>query len=219
MNGRAIIGVDLGQCTDHSAVVVGYPRRDTMRVRFIEQLQLGMKYELQSRRIAEIYQSAEKDSGKRPFLIVDGTGVGRAVVELMRQENLHPDAIVTVTGGNNTTKTGPEWHVPKKELVYPLITGIQNGTVTFIKELPYKDTLIHELETFRLKVKISTGNETFEAWREGDHDDLVFACALCVYAWSTRVESGAYAIQQIPSKYNEMHQSQDPFMRHRAKYR
>lgn len=38
-----------------------------------------------------------------------------------------------------------------------------------------------ELEAFRVKVTASA-NETFGAWRERDHDDLVLATALAAWA-------------------------------------
>ena len=37
--------------------------------------------------------------------------------------------------------------------------------------------LIRELETFRVKIT-EAANETFGAWREGQHDDLLLAVAL-----------------------------------------
>lgn len=41
--------------------------------------------------------------------------------------------------------------------------------------------LVAELEAFRVKVTASA-NETFGAWRERDHDDLVLATALAAWA-------------------------------------
>lgn len=40
-----------------------------------------------------------------------------------------------------------------------------------------------ELGLFRVKVTLSA-NETFETWRERDHDDLVLALALALYVGS-----------------------------------
>ena len=40
--------------------------------------------------------------------------------------------------------------------------------------------LIEELKAFRAKITVS-GNETFGAWRERDHDDLVLAVALALW--------------------------------------
>jgi hypothetical protein len=37
------------------------------------------------------------------------------------------------------------------------------------------------LGTFKVKININTGNESFEAWRERDHDDLVLAVALACW--------------------------------------
>ena len=47
-------------------------------------------------------------------------------------------------------------------------------------ELAEADTLVRELTTFEVRVT-SSANETFGAWREGEHDDLVLAVA--VAAW------------------------------------
>ena len=42
---------------------------------------------------------------------------------------------------------------------------------------PERRQLARELETFQVKLT-QAGNETFESWRERDHDDLVLAVAL-----------------------------------------
>jgi hypothetical protein len=41
-----------------------------------------------------------------------------------------------------------------------------------------------ELLNFRVTINLATGYDRYEAWREGDHDDLVLAAALAV--WSAR---------------------------------
>jgi hypothetical protein len=48
---------------------------------------------------------------------------------------------------------------------------------------------VKELESFRVKITASA-HETFEAWRERDHDDLVLAVALA--AWV-----GQQGVQQL----------------------
>lgn len=48
------------------------------------------------------------------------------------------------------------------------------------KGLPNVETLINELENFKVKISVS-GNESFEAWRESVHDDLVLATAMAVW--------------------------------------
>ena len=51
------------------------------------------------------------------------------------------------------------------------------------------EVLTKELLTF--KVKITTaGNETFEAWRERDHDDLVLALAVALWYAERDLDDG-----------------------------
>jgi hypothetical protein len=63
-------------------------------------------------------------------------------------------------------------------------------------ELPLAEVLGRELQQFRVKVNLATGNESFEAWRERDHDDLVLATALaCWYA--SRALTGPWGLNVI----------------------
>jgi hypothetical protein len=50
--------------------------------------------------------------------------------------------------------------------------------LSFSRRLPMLDVLMEELKNFRVKINLATGHESFEAWRERDHDDLVLAVAL-----------------------------------------
>jgi len=51
--------------------------------------------------------------------------------------------------------------------------ALQSGHLKIAEELALAETLRKELPSFRIKVNISTAHESYEAWREGDHDDLV----------------------------------------------
>ena len=54
--------------------------------------------------------------------------------------------------------------------------------------IPFADVLITELHNFRVKVNIA-GRDSYEAWREGVHDDLVLAVSLaCWYAFKEKKE-------------------------------
>jgi len=197
-----IIGVDFGQAADYSAIALGFPQDGEMHIRHVERLQLGMKYEKQIERIRWIYCRTCIQTKQKPRIIVDGTGVGRAVVEMLVKSGFSP-IVVTVTGGNNINREGRNWNIPKKHLVSPLIVGVQNQTVKIARSLEHADILMKEMQNFKLKINIATGNESFEAWRERDHDDLVFACALIVFADKKIAEPGVAARSRIPSKYAE----------------
>ena len=54
-----------------------------------------------------------------------------------------------------------------------------------------------ELLQFRVKVKLATGNETFESWREREHDDLVLSVALQVVAPDATGASFARSLQSF----------------------
>jgi hypothetical protein len=51
--------------------------------------------------------------------------------------------------------------------------------------VPFADVLINELQNFQVKVNIATGHDSYEAWREGAHDDLVFAVSLACW-WALK---------------------------------
>jgi hypothetical protein len=114
-------------------------------------------------------------------LAVDQTGVGRAVVDMFRQSPaLSRLEAILITAGHATSRGDDgSWHVPKKELVSVLQVLLQARRLRVAK-LPERETLVKEFLTFRIKMT-AAGNETFEAWRERDHDDLVLAVALA--AW------------------------------------
>jgi hypothetical protein len=43
-----------------------------------------------------------------------------------------------------------------------------------------------ELENFGAKQNEGTGHTSYEAWREGEHDDLVLAVAMAIYSATRR---------------------------------
>jgi hypothetical protein len=71
--------------------------------------------------------------------------------------------------------------VPKKCLVSTLQVLLQRRRLTVAKSLPFTPILVEELLNFQVKVTESA-NETFGAWREGRHDDLVLAIACSAWA-------------------------------------
>jgi hypothetical protein len=87
---------------------------------------------------------------------------------------------ITITAGHDVVQDGAGWHVPKKELVSVLQVLLQSRHLQVARQLPMAAVLVKELESFRVKITASA-HETFEAWRERDHDDLVLAVALA--AW------------------------------------
>jgi hypothetical protein len=175
-----VIGLDLGQASDYTALAVverAAGDRPSLTVNYLRRWPLGTSY---PEIVANVAALVERSPLDWPAVAVDETGVGKAVVDLFRQAQLkarlHP---VLITPGHATSSAMGSWHVPKKQLVSTLQALLQSGRLR-IANLPERELLVRELLAFRVKVS-AAGNETFEAWREKDHDDLVLAVALA--AW------------------------------------
>jgi hypothetical protein len=146
-------------------------------------------------------------------LAIDEGGVGKAVKDILLDaiENATlPGALhivflpVTVHGGANTTRSGGFYHVPKRDLVHAGIVAYQNRTL-HVAKLRYRDVLEEELKNYRLKQNLATGHAAFEPLREGQHDDLLFATCLGVWAWERAIAKeeyiafpGEWALEGVP---------------------
>lgn len=181
-------GLDLGQASDPSAwavaekMVCPHPTRAGLTawrydVRYLKRWPLGTPY---TDIVDEVRDVCKRNLPGAP-LVVDRTGVGRAVVDLFRRSGICRSLIaVTITGGHAATKDADGWHVPKKDLVGVMQSLLQTKRIDVAKGLADAPILRKELGNF--KVKITTAaNETFGAWREGQHDDLVLAVALACW--------------------------------------
>lgn len=191
-----IIGLDLGQARDFTALVVSEKHEDTKRwpklvqhnIVHMHRFPLGTPYpditEAVKRVIAQLPARPQP-----PILVVDATGVGRPVVDAMKARGLSPIA-ATITGGADVTEKSPDdLRVPKRILASTLQIALQSGRLKIAANMPLTDVLVRELQSFKVKISVA-GNETYEAWREADHDDLVLACGLAV--WRGEYRNGEY---------------------------
>lgn len=55
---------------------------------------------------------------------------------------------------------------------------LQAGGLKIAGQLPEAKILVEELLAFKVKIDPKTAHDSYEAWREGVHDDLVLAVAL-----------------------------------------
>ena len=198
------VGVDLGQSADYTAVAVVEEAKETnlagrvenaLHLRHLERYPLRTPYPEQADRIARLMRSEELISETRypweptvyrqgPELVVDATGVGRAVTDLLRERNLWFRA-VTITGGGTAKYSGRGASVPKRDLVAAIEVPLHSGTLKVAEGLEFWLALKAELLNFRRKVSLKTAYDSYEHWRETDHDDLVLAAALACW-WARR---------------------------------
>jgi hypothetical protein len=104
-----------------------------------------------------------------------------------------PDPARHDQAGHAVPPSGGGSNVPKKVLVSTLQVLLQARRIKAARALPDAALLVKEVQNFKVKVTDS-GKETFEAWREGDHDDLVMAVALAARA-GERMRTGEHKIR------------------------
>ena len=114
-------------------------------------------------------------------MAVDATGVGRPVIDMIRDAHLPASVYaITLTGGDAVTRDGMERHVPKRDVASTIAVLLQTRRLRISRQLKEAETLLRELLNFRVKISLA-GHDSYEAWREQEHDDLVLAVGLA--AW------------------------------------
>jgi len=165
----------------------GRPSRPVLDVRHLERLPLGTPY---PKVVERVRQALAQLSTYRVALVVDATGVGMPVVDMLAQAGLGPIAI-SITGGNSVSTEWGDWNVrrisvPKRDLVSTVQVLLQNQRLRIAEALPEATTLRKELVAFKVKISLNAHDSYGNDWREAPHDDLVLAVALpCWYReWS-----------------------------------
>lgn len=181
MTPRFVLGVDVGQAHDYTAVVIVERVENQLHVRHAERLPLGMSYPAQVGRVADLVSSPEM--ARNVLVALDSTGVGRAVTDLLREalEAFYtPMTAITITGGSTASRTGSRWSIPKRDLIAAAQVAIQSKTLKVAAALPAAQLLADELAAYRVKVS-DDGRDSFGNGREAPHDDLVLALAIATY--------------------------------------
>lgn len=192
-----LIGLDLGQKGDFTALAVVEPHRQFdgvdaatyqprrtqwLDVRHLERIPLGTSYPDVVEHVRALVASPELRG--RSTLVVDATGVGAPVLDLLRRARLECRLIgVTITGGERQASGPDGWRVPKRDLISGLQIRLESGEVRMSKAVRMGPTLVKELMDMRVNLT-EHGHETYAATRSGSHDDLVLAVALA--CWGVR---------------------------------
>jgi hypothetical protein len=205
---RFVVGVDLGQSTDPTAIavlekktgvidsrsdcerhcnIVGAPQKPAFRieVRHLQRLPLGLTYPTIVKHVGELLGRAPlTDNKQKPTeLVIDETGVGRAVADIFVESGLKLIR-VTITAGNEVTpQRNNRWNVSKSILISNLDALLNTGQLKFAAALLEADAMRAELQDMRRKLS-ETGKATYAA-RVGKHDDLVLAVAIAAW-WLCR---------------------------------
>jgi hypothetical protein len=194
---RTYIAADLGQMQDPSALcivdradllwdvrdpVTWQCKRETrFEIRFLERMKLRTPYPQVVERIREVAMNPAL-TGPRT-LVVDATGVGAPVVDLLRAAKIDCEIVaVAITGGANagTSQRGLIRSVPKRDLIVGLQLMFETGQLRIARALRGAEMLHNELMGMRVRISAS-GHDSYGSGREGQHDDLVLALALACW--------------------------------------
>jgi hypothetical protein len=209
------VGLDLGQSSDYTALAVIHDtfvqqedeeRQKSLQLVHLERFPLRTSYiDIVDLVIGLLRDNAlhpwEANGGRmaqtHPVLVVDQTGVGAPVTDLLYKRGLQRFVGVTITGGNQVTTEGTRrYRVPKRDLVSALEVPFHSGELQVAEGLELWPTLKKELLSFKRKIDLRTAHDSYEHWRESDHDDLVLACALATW-YARRRKVGSTTLKVI----------------------
>jgi hypothetical protein len=196
---RYLVGLDLGQANDYTALGILHQKFVESRHRFEYELPYlervrGMPYPLIVDKVEALLKKPELQASEPPLLIIDKTGVGAPVCDMFNpkfmqmHDNFQSNMValnknvieITITAGHTPSRVIGGYHVPKRDLVFALLAIYQSQRIKVAEALPLAEPLKGELTNLKLKINAS-GHDSYSAWRESEHDDLVLCLALS--AW------------------------------------
>jgi hypothetical protein len=189
---KFFVGLDLGQANDYTALSVlerQQPAGGTevsYHVRHLERVR-NAPYPRIVEKVTAMLQ-APPLAGES-VLVVDETGVGAPITDLFREAQL-PLVAVHIHGGDAVSAGCDTFRVPKRHLVATLQVLFQSGLLKISKKLSLASVLQAELLNFKVKIDPKTAHDSYSAWREEDHDDLVLSVALS--AWRAEQEPASF---------------------------
>src|SRR5581483_9699651 len=178
------IGLDLGQSQDFSALVIAEKTTTDgeghYQVPHLQRFKLLTRYPEIVRQVKETLElpKLRRDS----TLVIDATGVGKPVLDMFNAARL-PCQVhgIWIHGGDSVTREYPDFRVPKRDLVSVVSVLLQSQRLKIIDTLPDSHVLEKELLNFKVKIDPVTSHDSYSAWRENQHDDLVLATALALW--------------------------------------
>jgi hypothetical protein len=180
LGSRYYLGLDLGQAKDYSAIAIAERRTDLtgevdhvtyleqtntrILVTHLERIPLRTSY---SDVVARVRRVTQRYKGHRLEIVMDATGVGAAVKDMLNQARLSVTIYgVTITGGERTTISYGGYHVPRQDLLANLRVLLEKDMLDL--EVPGDMRQLLESE--------------FNSWgRRSAHNDLIFAIALACW--------------------------------------
>lgn len=190
------IGVDVGQVRDYTAIalVEAVPAEGgdlRLRCHYTQTLPLGIQFQDIGRRLSEIEGKLKAQGEAAVTILVDATGPGQPIPELIRRLVKCDVIACRFTSGDEPRYEGSQWNLPKAAVITLLKIFIQEGRLELPGKIKNQDQaramseMLKELQDFQYNQPAEGARaETFEA-KVGSHDDLVTALGLAT--WGAKV--------------------------------
>ncbi len=196
------IGLDLGKSNDYSAVCIAQRTdfdnpKGAIEVNNVDRFPLGTPYTKVAQHVGDLirrlpdaivereYWPMDKEIPRKEvihdyMLIVDATGVGNAVVELLRAQRLRMDEVVITSGVGQDRSEGSRTYLPKVQLISPLRVAFESGRLKIATQIPHWRQIESELMDFDEEIS-GSGAPSYGNRSANGHDDMVLAMALAVW--------------------------------------
>ena len=212
---QAILGLDLGQSEDPSAMALilnidqtisphnwidsTHPRHNTWQLTATKVFPLGTAYTALAQ---QIHQTLERFKQQHPTtqitLLADATGIGRPTLEILHKEltsrggqpKARLEGIVFTAGATHSKTTHPSlpidlFHVPKLDLISTLLQSIESHQLKVIPNLPEQQTLIAQLKSLRYANSRQTGQTTIHVDSNASNPQIANADLVMALAMAT----------------------------------
>lgn len=201
---RYLIGLDPGSAQDPSGVVIiedrclprwrqSPERKPDGMPKWID----GTQQELGERERAIVYADrlvawryseviehvaglmAKPSLAGRCRLVVDASGVGAGIVEMLTAAKIKHVAVTITAGAAISEKSSSAFNVSKNLLVTALAAAMEHGELRIVDGLAMREALLAELASFTTK-QSNSGAMVLDAGDAAGHADMAIAAAL---AW------------------------------------
>ena len=183
-------GLDVAQQHDYTALAIlqrvsNEVSKSEVRLVHLDRWQL--QYPDSLAKLGAIFCDPSAGLAKRSVLVTDATGPGLSFYEDLRRDAIMRSTVMdkritplVITPGQNPSRAGRFFHVPKHYLITRLQIAIRQHLIRVPTRLPLYKVLEQELEGYELKVRQGSDHVTYSNNpRDGgpEHDDIILALA------------------------------------------
>jgi hypothetical protein len=185
-----------GKSSDPTAVAIveqiaTLEGKSMYHVRHLERLKLGTSYPAIVHHVKGLTESPTLRG--EVTLALDYTGVGRPVADMFLTSDLRCSLYAITIHGEDAVKwDGWQIRVPKRDLIGATQVLLQGARIKIASSLPEAAVLVKELLNFKVKIDPVTSHDSYRAWREGIHDDLVLSLALACWIGENQRRAGTF---------------------------